>query len=101
MRGRITMLDNSPGLEKFTPTRLDWLLVLLNARFQIEHPFRVYFKTGDDGRSIYVVASHSADVDKKLLEEWIHKAKDIVLDVAASYGWDSWLEVKVDIHKKE
>lgn len=37
------MLENAPGLERYTPTRLDWLLVLLNARFQIEHPFRLYF----------------------------------------------------------
>ena len=94
------MLENAPGLEKYTPTRLDWLLVLLNARFQIEHPFRLYFKIGDDGRSICVVVSHSADVDKKLMDEWIRRATDVVLDVAAGYGWDSWLEVKVDIHEK-
>ena len=94
------MLENAPGLERYTPTRLDWLLVLLNARFQIEHPFRLYFKTGNDGKSICVVVSHSANVDKSLVNEWIHRAKDVVLEVAASYGWDSWLEVKVDIHEK-
>ena len=95
------MLENAPGLEKYTPTRLDWLLVLLNARFQIEHPFRLYFKTGDDGKSICIMVSYSGDVDKRIVDEWIHRAKDVVLEVAASYGWDSWLEVKVDSHEKE
>ena len=95
------MLENAPGLERYTPTRLDWLLVLLNARFQIEHPFRLYFTTGNDGKSICVVVSHSVDVDKSLVNEWIGRAKDVVLEVAASYGWDSWLEINVDIHEKE
>ena len=76
------------------------LLVLLNARFQIEHPFRLYFKTGNDGKSICVVINYSTDVNKRLVDEWISRAKDVVLEVAASYGWDSWLEVKVDIHEQ-
>lgn len=46
------------------------------------------------------MVNHSADVDKRLVNEWINRAKDVVLEVATSYGWDSWLKVKVDIHEK-
>lgn len=100
------MSDKSPGLEGYTPTRIQWLVVMLNSLFQVRDipRFSAFYVEADDGKSIILVVSYDADVNKEIIDQLINRAKDLVLVVAEEYGWDSWLEIKTDItirNKKE
>lgn len=93
------MSEKAPGFEKYTPNRLDWLTLVLNANFQQDGPCRLYYTAGIDGKSISVVIRHYARVDKELINGSVTMAKQAVSMYAKNYGWDSWLEVKVDIEE--
>ncbi|RKU12641.1 hypothetical protein C6501_10865 [Candidatus Poribacteria bacterium] len=97
------MPDKAPGLEKHTPTRLDWLAVILNAQFGYDNVasdrFTLSYLPGVDGKSLSVIVKHFADADKKRMEERIDLAKKAVSAVSEMYDWDSWLEVKVDVEE--
>ncbi|MDE0086200.1 MAG: hypothetical protein OXU23_10840 [Candidatus Poribacteria bacterium] len=91
------MSDKAPGLEKYTPTRLDWLTVMLNAQFSYDNVvsdrFTLSYLPGVDGKSLSVIVKHFADADKERMEERIDLAKKAVSAVSEMYNWDSWLEV--------
>ena len=93
------MSEKTQGLEKYTPTRLDWLSVMLNSLFQrINIPgFDSFYVAGDDGKSIILAVRYDANLEKKVVDQLINRAKESVFVIAKSYGWDSWLEVKTDI----
>ena len=56
------MSDNAPGFEKYTPTRLDWLTVMLNAQFSYDNArsdrFTLSYLPGEDGKSLSVIVRH-------------------------------------------
>ncbi len=97
------MPDNAPGLEKYTPTRLDWLTVMLNAQFSYDNArsdrFTLSYLPGEDGKSLSVIVRHFADADKERMDEKIDLAKKAVSAVSEMYDWDTWLEVKVDVEE--
>ena len=93
------MSEKAQGLEKYTPTRLDWLSVTLNSLFQrINMPgFDSFYVVGDDGKSIILAVRFDANLNKKVVDQLINRAKEAVFMIAKIYGWDSWIEVKTDI----
>lgn len=97
------MSVKAPGLEKYTPTRLDWLTVMLNAQFRYDNAisdrFSLSYLPGQDGKTVYVIVKHFADANKKRMDERIDLAKKAVSAVSELYEWDSWLEVKVDVEE--
>lgn len=104
------MSEKGPGLEEYKPTRLDWLTVMLNSLFKRPNVqsvgFDMFYLPGSDGYSITLVVSHSADANKRELEEAINVAKNFARVLAKNYGWDEWIKVTpffsvIDNEKKE
>jgi len=99
------MLEKAPGLEIYTPNRLDWLMLQLNSLFQHEglsiDGFELYYLSDIDGESIRVVVNHNANVDKELMGSKLEVAKRAVSAFAKRYGWESWVKVNVEIKEIE
>ena len=97
------MPEKAPGLKKYTPTRLDWLTVMLNAQFGYDNAlsdrFTLSYLPGRDGKTVNVIVKHFADVDKQHMDDRINLAKRAVSAVSEMYDWNTWLEVKVDIEE--
>lgn len=97
------MPKKAPGLEGYTPTRLDWLTVMLNSQFRhdstVSDRFTLSYLPGLDGKSLHVIVKHYNDVDKERMNERINFAKKAVSAVSEMYKWDTWLEVKVDVEE--
>lgn len=95
------MSEKPQGYEKYIPTRLEWIVMLLNVNFAIDdkryHRFELFYGTGKDTNTVCISVLHYGDVDKKYMNGRIKAAETIVSRVAKAYGWDSWLEVEVSV----
>ena len=95
------MSEKAAGLEKYIPTRLEWLALQLNDLFRrddiVQDRFSIYYAPGIDGESIHVRVNYFDDVDKEIMNEWINRSKISVLTMAKLYGWSSWIKVEVDV----
>ena len=95
------MAEKAPGLEKYTPTRLEWLALQLNDLFRrddvAQDRFSIYYTPGIDGESIRVQVIYFDNVDKEIMDMWISRSKTYALKMAEFYGWSSWIKVEVDI----
>ena len=63
------------GTEKYTPTCLEWLSVMLNSTFHyydIERDgFDLTYLPGEDGESIQMIVSHYANVDERRMSKGV------------------------------
>ena len=97
------MSERSPGFEDYTPSRLEWLALMLNSHLQyIDAPLvenskinRIYIPK-NDGKTIKLIVGHPKDVNAELLEEVIGNMVEYTKGIAKVYRWDSWIEVEVE-----
>ena len=74
---------------------------MLNSLFRVEvtspRAFEMRYLPAEDGKSIQILIQHDPRIKKETIEERIDEARNVVFTFAERYGWDSWLEVEVDI----
>ena len=93
------MSEKAPGFEDYTPSRLEWLVVMLNSLVQYLNTSpgeRIEFAyiPGADGKTIILRIRYYTDLkpeDVKALED---VAKTFAMSIAQNYKWDSWIEIK-------
>lgn len=99
------MSEKVPGFEEYTPSRIEWLVVMLNSYIQYINIFGDHFNylyvTGDDGKTIVLMIRHPNDASPEHLKEAENLGKAFARDIAKKYKWDSWLEIKTDFNPVE
>lgn len=93
------MSEKAPGFEDYTPSRLEWLVVMLNSLIQYVNSGHsgivdYAYVPGADGKTIILRIRHDVDVKPehaKILED---SAKTFAKEIAKNYKWDSWIEIK-------
>ena len=97
------MSEKPQGLHIYTPTRLEWLAVMLNTLFQYDNlssdRFMLYYRGLKDGETIQIVVRYYANVNRELMEGRIKVAEEAISRYAKSYGWESWLKTEMDIEE--
>ena len=97
------MPEKPRGEEKYTPTCLEWLIVMLNSTFQyydIERDgFDLAYLPGEDGESIQMIVSHYANVDQQRMSKGVESGQRVALSLAEFYEWNSWLNIEVDFRE--
>ena len=97
------MSEKPQGLHIYTPTRLEWLAVMLNTLFQdvnlSSDRFMLYYRGLKDGETIQIVVRYYANVNREFMEGHIKVGKEAISRYAKSYGWESWLKTEVDIEE--
>ena len=90
-----------PGFEEYTPSRLEWLVVMLNSLIPFlsvsDHGIDYVFLPGSDGKSLKLRVSHFKEIDPETVSSFTNNVKEYALDVAKLYKWDSWLEIQEEI----
>jgi len=94
------MKRRSPGTEPYTPTKLEWLAVILNATRDNNlagDNFLIWYSTsGDDTIEIFV--QYAPDVRREWMNQMVEKYRGEVETVARNYGWN-WVKVREKYRK--
>ncbi len=97
------MSEKAQGLHVYTPTRLEWLSVMLNTLFQYDNlssdGFALYYIGLNDGETIRIVVRYNTNVNESLMAQKIRVAKEAVSRYAKVYEWESWIKTEVDIEE--
>ena len=97
------MSEKSSGKEKYTPTRLEWLIVMLNSTFHFydisRDGFDLAYLPAKNGESIQMIVTHYANVDKERMSKAVESGKRIALSLAEIYKWNAWVTVEVDFRE--
>ena len=97
------MSEKAPGNERYTPTRLDWLAVMLNSLLPMRAQgknLEVMFASKNDGKTLVIFVRYDPDtVDEERLGRIVEKLKLIVNEMAKNYEWASWLKVELQFQK--
>ena len=100
------MSEKSPGFEEYTPSRLEWLVVMLNSYIHYINAtpgdrFDFLYVTEDDGKTITLMIRHYNDVPPERLKRIEDHGKQFAMDMAKSYQWDAWLEIQTQVRAIE
>ena len=93
-------LNERPGDELFTPTKLQWAALELqalygNTNWTTETPVLMFFLPQPDGKTVLCVVQYTPDTTAELVKFNRDTAQTIFDKYVASSGW-SWLRVKFD-----
>ena len=93
------------GQQPYTPTRAQWLAVILNSTNIISNPIphkglSVVYASDSKRDTIKIILERPKDFSQDIVDRLIEKQKSIVLDAAKFYGWDSWLKIEVIVNEK-
>ena len=90
-----------PGSEPFTPTRMDWLIVNLQACCRHDGLSVDGFDlqlTNPEPETVLIYVSYLPNVNRAAMNLTIDSVKKVVDIKAKSYGWQSWVKVREDVH---
>ena len=94
------MSEKAPGFEEYTPSRLEWMVVLLNSYVQYinirpdTEGARYVYTPGSDGKTIILRVRHPEGMDTEILQEYERIGKKLAMDLAKNYNWGSWIEIQ-------
>ena len=94
------MSEKAQGFEEYTPSRLEWLVVMLNSMvsYVSVSPGRssvaYAYLLGDDGNTIVMHMKYFADLPPEVVKQLEDEGEKLAIGIAKSYKWDSWLEIQ-------
>ena len=94
----------SPGLQPFTPTRIDWLTTTLQASLRSDELYTEGFLldiTSRDPETVLIYVRYRANVNREAMNISIDVAREVIQTTTKRYGWDSWVKVREDVQLAE
>ena len=93
------------GDKPFTPTRMQWLAVELNAKFRYAgtldgHSFYVSyyaFPSDDTNCTILISLQHSRGASRQFINKYMADRRKDVENKVAIYGWSEWVKIREEI----
>ena len=101
------MSEDLQGFQEYTPSRLEWLVVMLNSMVQYmnvspEESSAVYaYILGRDRNTIIMHMKYFADLPSELVKRYEDNGKKLAITIAKNYKWDSWLEIQTQFEPIE
>lgn len=88
------------GADRFEPTKLDWLVLQLNAKGRLQSPFGsglvAYDATPPDTVVIRLISS-KIRYGSGGMENLIESSTDVVLAEARRWGFEAWVQTKNEV----
>ena len=95
------MSERSPGFEEYTPSRLEWLVVMLNSHVQyvntIGERVDYLYTLGGDGNTIIMLMKHDTDLPPEAVKSFVDVGKSLAMTLAKRYKWDSWVNIETKL----
>ena len=101
------MSEKVQGFEEYTPSRLEWLVVMLNSMVNYvnislgESSAAYAYILGRDGNTIIMHMKYFADLPPELVKRYEETGKELAIAIAKNYKWDSWLEIQTQFEPIE
>lgn len=101
------MSEKLQGFEEYTPSRLEWLVVMLNSMVSYVNvtPGKsdaVYaYILGRDRNTIVMHMKYFSDLPSELVKRHEEIGKKLAITIAKNYKWDSWLEIQTQFEPIE
>ncbi|MCZ6704166.1 MAG: hypothetical protein O6940_14145 [Ignavibacteria bacterium] len=92
--------SNLQGWEPYTPTKIDWLSVVLNASNRIDWGYNFGYSLDfivQERNTILIYVRYRPNVDRELMNNTIETSRRVIKITAKSYGWDKWIKVREDV----
>ena len=94
------------GQQPYTPTRAQWLAVILNSTNIISNPIphkglSVVYASDSKRDTIRIILGHPKELSQDIVDTLIEQQKSRVLAAAKIHGWDSWLKIEVHVEVAE
>ena len=92
--------EQRPGLQPYTPTRIEWLALLCNDQLRqdatTESPFTLSVVQSDH-ETLLIFVRYGANTDRQIMNLSIDTARKVIATTAKSYGWDRWVKVRESV----
>lgn len=93
-------MSNLQGIKPYTPSRLEWLALELNAEMRIDFlmdsNFSMAFVPHEKEDAICIYVRYNPNVNREIMNMEINAARENISRKAKYYGWSSWLKIKED-----
>jgi hypothetical protein len=85
-----------PGLERYSPTRVEWLQVLVNSN--VRHPYTLQEPydlsvVASGPNTLTIVVRYTANVNREAMNITLDAVRQVIATEAKGYGWSKWLQV--------
>ena len=96
------MSEKAQGFEEYTPSRLEWLIVMLNSYVHYintipDDPFDYLYTLGSDGNTIVMHMRYYTDTPPETTQHFADIGKNFAINVAKRYNWDSWINIQTEL----
>jgi len=89
--------EQTEGDEPYTPTKLEWLALLLNVEQEANGEIQIVFRPHPEKKNtIEAQVVHSPQADESLVKAHVTIAKRSVTRIGQQFGWD-WVPVEVQV----
>ena len=96
------MSERSLGFEEYTPSRLEWLVVMLNSHVQyvntIDERVDYLYTLRGDGNTIIMQMRHDTDLHPEVVKGLVDVGKNLAMTLAKRYKWDSWINIQTELN---
>ena len=93
------------GAKPYTPSRLEWLAVELNASLRVSmsvnNGYLMSFAPIKKEDVILIYVRHLPNVNREVMNISINSAREVISIKAKQYGWNSWLKVREDVQMEQ
>ena len=90
-------VQSKPGLLPYTPTRIEWLALVVNAQLRqdatVDNPFSLSVVQSDHETLLIFVRYHPK-TDREIMNRSIETAREVIRITTNSYGWSKWVKVR-------
>jgi len=104
----VDLAQDSPGWEgekPYTPTRLEWLAVHLNAGLRVplsqSSGYSLDFVALPHQNTILIYVTYLPSADRRLIKLSVTSARKMISIDAKARGWSSWLKVEERVEMAE
>lgn len=101
------MSEKVQGFEEYTPSRLEWLVVMLNSMVNYLNvspggsPVVYAYILGRKRNTIVMHMKYFSDLPSELVKGYEDNGKKMAITIAKNYKWDSWLEIQTQFEPIE
>ncbi len=97
--------SNLEGSKPYTPSRLEWLAVELNANLRISmsvnNGYLMNFAAIEKEDAVLIYVRYLPKVNREAMNISINSAREVISIKTKQYGWNSWLKVREDIQMEQ
>ncbi len=89
---------SAPGLEPYTPSRLEWLQVEAQTELSENAPCYTVNIARRDADTIVVIVPYKRCISEESAQMVAVQDMEAVRGLAQAHGWKSWVKVEKDVH---